>query len=199
MFSSIAKFKQKVPMLLVLTLAVGFIGLLVFSLRVPAGVGAGGSGFSGRPGTDIQDIFGTKLNPIQGATSTLGQLEPPNQTTTSTHVIFLQNADTVTFHFDMTATTTVSNFNWYFEVSNAADCEVDGPWAIRATSTEMIGADFNTTPGNATPTDILTPGIIGSANWTQTISNLNSSCLRITGSFASSTDDSFIHVSASLK
>lgn len=177
-------------------IAFGSIFYLASAERV---AGEGGAGYEGRQG--IVDIIGTKANPTQGATSTSANNSGCDscQTVTSTQVIYLQNADTITLNFDMTPTTTVSSFNWYFEVSNAADCEVDGPWSIRATSTEMVGVDFNTTPGNATPTDSLIPGIDGRITWNQTISNLNYSCLRVTGSFASSTDDSSIHVSASLK
>jgi hypothetical protein len=199
------KLKEQLPLIVIVILATAFLGSIIFAgfervaPRQTAGVGGGGSGFEG--GEAIRDIIGTKDVPTQGATSTSANNSGCDgcQVTTSTRVIFLQNADTATVQFDMIASTTASEANWYYEVSNSPTCEVDGRWFVRTTSTEMLGADFQQSPGNATPTDQLIPGVKGQMSWEQTISNLNTNCLKLTYSFASSTDDSSIHVSVALQ
>ncbi|MAG18202.1 MAG: hypothetical protein CL944_01875 [Candidatus Diapherotrites archaeon] len=194
-----ANFKKQLPLIVVIILATAFLGAIINNGQTKEGVGGGGGGFTGT--VAVQDLIGTKSVPTQGATSTSAQESGCDgcRKTTSTEVIFLENADTVTLGFQMDATTTDSSLGWYFETSNAADCQVDGPWAIRTTSTEMLGADFQQSPGNTTPTDSLTPGVKGRMVWEQTISGINASCLKLTTYFASSTDDSSIWVSASLK
>lgn len=199
-------FRKKLPGFLALTLAAAFIGLLVFSLRVPAGVGAEGSGYTGRE--DVLNVIGTKAVPQPGATSTSAQISQCDGcgNTTSTEIIRLQNADTIDLQIQWNSTTTSSTLAWIWEVSNAADCEVDGPWFIAPTTTGVLLAtpQVTATTGKSYYTDIRTAGDAladeqGLHFISQKITGLNASCMKISFNRASSTDDSRLWVSAILK
>lgn len=197
-------FRKKLPGFLLLSVIAAFIGLLIFTLQVPEGRGAEGSGYQGSE--DVLNIIGTKAVPQPGATSTLGQLKPPFQTTTSTEIIRLQNADTIDFLIQWNATTSSSTLAWIWEVSNAADCEVDGPWFVQATTSEILVSvpQVTATPTRSYYTDVRTVGDAladeqGLHFISQKITGLNASCLKFTINRASSTDVSSLWVSAILK
>ena len=136
----------------------------------------------------------------QGATSTASSITgcAGCQTPTTTGYVWLEGADSVSFQWTFRPSTTDSTIGYYYEITNDSDCTITALYNVIPTTTPDLlvagtrNINFSFLDADGLPLNTVEPGAIATTTWSDIITGINGSCIRVTASFASTTDDSLV-------